>query len=423
MQRITEVTKRDIIDFFKKGMWIEDGFDDQYVFYPYNGRLSEIAFLKTLYDLKSLKSTDPRFSDAEGDIAQHTNNHDYPDGWVFEDERFELLNGSDETFLQFLCKIFHPAVRDERNCWKLYLDKINDLIRKDGYELYVVNKISERDEYGWRTYSIENDLFYPFSMRHKKERESKELTLSLKKTLRKQIYQILREYTEICHESTDDGFHYTKTTDQCMFDCLRQFYTPGCYVENGQYVETSELEPFIMNTSPFYVFDAIECYAMYNPHTDYADKINSLFKWNSIPYKIVDVYLESTFDIEITADAIDHVQETGVKELLQEAVRYYGDNKKELAVEKLWDAFERLKTYYPELKKDKSTEKIIQNMSGDNQMFYKMYEEEFRALRDIGNNFRIRHHETNRTDIVDDRQYEYFYKRCLSLVSVAIQYL
>ena len=52
-----------------------------------------------------------------------------------------------------------------------------------------------------------------------------------------------------------------------------------------------------------------------------------------------------------------------------------------------------------------------------------MYNEEFKALRNIGNNFRIRHHETTKVDITDDRQYDYFYKRCLALISTAVQYL
>ena len=41
----------------------------------------------------------------------------------------------------------------------------------------------------------------------------------------------------------------------------------------------------------------------------------------------------------------------------------------------------------------------------------------------FGNGFRIRHHETTKIDIIDNRQYDYFYKRCLALISVAILYL
>ena len=52
-----------------------------------------------------------------------------------------------------------------------------------------------------------------------------------------------------------------------------------------------------------------------------------------------------------------------------------------------------------------------------------LFEKEFHELTLIGNNFRIRHHETGKIDIRDKRHYEYFYKRSLALISTAIQYL
>ena len=105
-------------------------------------------------------------------------------------------------------------------------------------------------------------------------------------------------------------------------------------------------------------------------------------------------------------------------------VQYYNENNKQVAVEKLWDAFERLKTYYsPEFKKAESADKLVRAMSHGVNEFYDMYNEEFKALTNIGNKFRIRHHETTKVDITDDRQYDYFYKRCLALISTAVQYL
>lgn len=111
--------------------------------------------------------------------------------------------------------------------------------------------------------------------------------------------------------------------------------------------------------------------------------------------------------------------------MLQEATRYYDKNNLQIAVEKLWDAFERLKTYYcsPTIDKKKSANKIVMDMSNNQQPFIDLFEKEFHELTLLGNNFRIRHHETTKTDIQDKRHYEYFYKRCLSLVSTAIQYL
>ena len=73
-------------------------------------------------------------------------------------------------------------------------------------------------------------------------------------------------------------------------------------------------------------------------------------------------------------------------------------------------------------KKD-STEKIIKDMAHGNDKFIELFNNEFLKLRDIGNQYRIRHHETNQIDIIDSRYYDYLFNRCLSLIALAIQYL
>ena len=55
--------------------------------------------------------------------------------------------------------------------------------------------------------------------------------------------------------------------------------------------------------------------------------------------------------------------------------------------------------------------------------FVELFNLEFRALTDIGNKFRIRHHETNKVDIADIRYYDYLFNRCLSLINLEVQYL
>ena len=119
MNRITEITKRDILDLFQNGLEIDEFFQTRTVTYNYYGRLEEIDFLKRLYDLERMPSFDSRFANAEQDIWQHTvNNDDYPYCWVFEDKRFNLQDGSDEVYLKFLCEVFHPAVRYDKGYWK-----------------------------------------------------------------------------------------------------------------------------------------------------------------------------------------------------------------------------------------------------------------------------------------------------------------
>ena len=152
--------------------------------------------------------------------------------------------------------------------------------------------------------------------------------------------------------------------------------------------------------------------------------MNTIFKLNSVPYKLEQGRIVSTLEIAIDPKILAEIPEKGLKELLNEANAYYRSGNKQIAVEKIWDAFERLKTYYsPTLNKAQSADKIIDNMSNSEPNYKTLYEAEFKALTNIGNNFRIRHHETTKIDITDNRQYDYFYKRCLALVSVAILYL
>jgi len=248
MNRITEITKRDILDLFQNGMDIDDFFETKRITYHYFGRLEEIDFLKRLYDLKKMPSFDSRYDDAEGDIRQHTvNNDDYPYCWVFEDERFYLQTGSDEIYLKFLCEVFHPTVRFDKGYWKEFLAEVNKLLQNDGYEIYPAEKISNRDVYGWRIYQQEdNKLFIPFSQRNAKEIKAKKIVLTIKRSARNQIYQFLNRY-DISYQATDEtGWNYNTTVSEDVFFDIKQFYVPKCYNDKKQYVETEILHDFVL---------------------------------------------------------------------------------------------------------------------------------------------------------------------------------
>ena len=62
-------------------------------------------------------------------------------------------------------------------------------------------------------------------------------------------------------------------------------------------------------------------------------------------------------------------------------------------------------------------------MANGNGEFIDLFNDEFKALTNIGNKYRIRHHETDKIDIIDGRYYDYLFNRCLSLIALAIQYL
>lgn len=428
MHNITEITRRDIFDLFQKGYveysWLTE---EQRISYPYHGRLSEIDFLKKLYALDKMPSHDERFENAEGDIWQHTvNNDDWESDWVFSDDRFELLKGNDNILLDFLCAVFHPENRYEQGYWLSYLGKINEKLRADGYELYESDKISQRSVYSWRKITQEESVsgrFIPFSIRNKKAIETKSLNLpTISKKIRSEIIKLFNRYDDDLYETTESGWNYTIKAKEAAFRDIGLHYTPHAFDNSGKYSNTDNFDYFIMNNYPYCVFDAIELFPRQS-NDSFADEINLLFKNNGITYKLAGGKMEVA---NMCLKSQEVITEPGLKELVEQSTTLYNSkiiSDKQLAVEKIWDALERLKTYYSDLDKKKSSEKIINDISNQNDKYKELFTNEFRELTTIGNNFRIRHHETNKIDIIDSNYYDYFFHRCYALIDIALKYL
>lgn len=139
---VTAATRRNIID----GLQIEG--------IHWSGQLDEIAFLRRIWNLKSLPSGDPRFPDAEGDIWQHTvNNEDWENDWLYGDSRFDLINCPTDIFLKFLSESVHPLVRPDQDQARRGVEHFNDQLRRDGYELYAAEHIAGRPRYASRPIS------------------------------------------------------------------------------------------------------------------------------------------------------------------------------------------------------------------------------------------------------------------------------
>lgn len=428
MRNITEITRRDIFDLFQKG-YVESNWlsGDQRISYPYHGRLSEIDFLKKVYPLDKIPSTDERFENAEGDIWQHTvNNDDWESDWIFSDHRFELLTGNDNILLDFLCTVFHPENRYEQGYWLSYFGKINEKLRADGYELYESDKISQRSVYSWRKITQEESVsgrFIPFSVRNKKTIEAKNLNLpTISKKLRSEIIKLFNRYNEDLYETTETGWNYTIKAKDLAFRNIGEHYLPHAFDNSGKYSETKDFDYFIMNNYPYCVFDAIELFPQCS-NSNFVDEVNLLLKNNGIIYKLAGGKMELA---KMNLKSTEVIAEPGLKELVEQATTLYNSkiiSDKQLAVEKIWDALERLKTYYSNLDKKKSSEKIISDMSNLNDKYKELFNDEFLKLTKIGNDFRIRHHETNKIDIIDNNYYDYFFHRCYALIDLALKYL
>ena len=160
-------------------------------------------------------------------------------------------------------------------------------------------------------------------------------------------------------------------------------------------------------------------------------EINKIFEKTGLLYiltssKVVERIAETGLLSEKVEMQIQQISESGTRELMKEAIALYKTPHplaRKDSVEKIWDALERLKTYYVNFDKKTSAQKVVEDMGNGQVEFVEVFDTEFRTLTKIGNNFRIRHHETDKTEIKDDRHYDYFFNRCLSLIVLAIQYL
>jgi hypothetical protein len=424
LNKITGVTRRDIFDLFKKGITEDNWLTRETIYYPYYGRFKIVDFLKRLYNLADWESQDSRVDNAEEEITMHINNGDYSDDWIFEDERFQLFDGKDNILLNFICEVFHPEVRDENGVWESYLEKINTLLNEDGYEIVATSKLSGRDVFSWRTYIKKPSMYIPFSERNKSLITGKKNSIKLHNAARHQLFKVMNEYNETFMFTSETNFNYYKSINDLVLEDITKFYIPKHYV-GSELVEINEFSDFKEGTRPFTVFDVIESF---NRHTtkssQFRNEINAIFKLNNINVELRNGEVHSISNKAIGLDDSTIINEAGLEELIRTAEDLYNKGEYSYAVEKIWDAFERIKTYYyPTLNKKKSAEKIINDISYGNEHIKKMFDNEFKVLTDTGNSYRIRHHEINKIDISKELHYKYFYKRCLALISVIVENL
>lgn len=131
---ITEVTRRDIIDY----LLLRD--------VPFYGRLDLISFLKRVWNLSSMRSTDHRFTNAEGDIWQHMVMNDDWDNTFLLTNYLDLLNCNDDIFLSFLQQTLHPLVINTETLSEL-VTEYNVRLASDGYKFELDSRISGKPVY------------------------------------------------------------------------------------------------------------------------------------------------------------------------------------------------------------------------------------------------------------------------------------
>lgn len=159
----------------------------------------------------------------------------------------------------------------------------------------------------------------------------------------------------------------------------------------------------------------------------YRTKINTIFARNGIVFYldengIIKRSVPTSFN-KIISDIRFSTSDHRLNELLEISYSKFILPKLESRVEsleKIWDAFERIKTYYEENKK-KSASTLVSEISDGNSLFQKHIDTEFHSLTTIGNDFQIRHFERDKVQLFSSAHIDYLFYRMSSLIHLCLE--
>jgi len=160
----------------------------------------------------------------------------------------------------------------------------------------------------------------------------------------------------------------------------------------------------------------------------FRNDVNGLFARNGLAYLMGDdgniqrVVEGATADI--LARARFKTGEASTDDLLEVARRQFFDRDPDAgqhAIEKLWDAFERIKTLADPTDKKRSAD-VLLSKAAKSAAADDLIRAEMMALTSIGNNWRIRHHEVGKTELGDDSELrDYLFLRMFDLIRLLLR--
>jgi hypothetical protein len=158
----------------------------------------------------------------------------------------------------------------------------------------------------------------------------------------------------------------------------------------------------------------------------FKDEINLILKRNGVIYQLnengsISRLIPDEF-IGCVRRSIFNSGDAALDELLNLAREKFLDSKPDVrkdALEKLWDAWERLKTLENH-DKNKSMSITLEEVSSEIN-FRKRLDAESKELSEIGNKFRIRHHETDKIPLESSNHVDYLFYRMFSLIYLILK--
>ncbi len=191
-----------------------------------------------------------------------------------------------------------------------------------------------------------------------------------------------------------------------------------------EYIHQFITKPNISNSHPYYQhnhysFDKIK------GQREFEEEINTIFRRNQVRYMInqegnvirtVPDEIDTLLNFKLVSGdtTLDRLLEEGRKRFLHPDIK-----ERKIGLEKVWDAWERIKSL--EDKDKKKSIKLLLAKAASESNYLEVLELEAIELTKIGNNFDIRHFEQDTIPIERESQIDYLFIRNYSLIVLLLR--
>jgi hypothetical protein len=159
---------------------------------------------------------------------------------------------------------------------------------------------------------------------------------------------------------------------------------------------------------------------------EFRQRVNRIFSRNGIAFELQNTGQASRLAPPVMSDilkgAIFRTGDQFLDSMLESARAKYLNPSPQVrleALEKLWDAWERIKTLEYPTDKKKSVSILLKKASSEPK-FRESLDREASELTGIGNNFMIRHTETTKTPITSSTHVDYLFHRMFALIYLVL---
>lgn len=163
---------------------------------------------------------------------------------------------------------------------------------------------------------------------------------------------------------------------------------------------------------------------------NFVQAVNVIFVRNGIAYELTDKgharrLLPQPFAEMLgrTLFKTEDAQTNQLLELARQKIASHKPEDRQDALEKLWDAFERLKTHESGSDKKTQANKMLNKVEPADPKFHKLLADEASALTEIGNTFCIRHFETNQENLTAAAHVDYVFMRMFAFIEIILKSL